>query len=103
MTTHDAGRRKAPGSETWSELDSRTSDGLQVSLLWCAVIDEVRVGVSDARAGESFEFQVRAPDALAAFLHPFSYAPAHDRRSSTGTPANTQPNPHPTGARHVTH
>ena len=102
MTTQDADTRIAPVSETWSELDSRTNDGLQVSLLWCAATDEVRVVVIDARAGESFEFDVDAADALAAFQHPFSYAPDHRRSSSAGTPATNQANPHTTGARHVT-
>lgn len=101
MTTHDADQRISTVPETWSELDGRTSDGLQVSLLWCATTDEVRVAVIDARAGESFEFQVVPSEALAAFHHPFSYAPVHGR-SSAGTPATTPANPHTTGARHVT-
>jgi hypothetical protein len=56
------------------ELDRRTSDGINVLLLWNSVADEVVVVVRDTRSDESFEVQVAAADALLAFHHPFAYA-----------------------------
>jgi hypothetical protein len=56
------------------ELDRRTSDGINVRLLWNSVADEVVVAVHDTGSDESFEVQVAAADALLAFHHPFAYA-----------------------------
>jgi hypothetical protein len=56
------------------ELDRRTSDGINVRLLWNSVADEVVVAVDDTRNDESFDVQVAAIDALLAFHHPFAYA-----------------------------
>ncbi|HEY3945587.1 MAG TPA: hypothetical protein VGL78_10200 [Solirubrobacteraceae bacterium] len=56
------------------ELDRRTSDGIDVRLLWDSVADEVVVAVHDTRTDESFELQVAATDALLAFHHPYAYA-----------------------------
>jgi hypothetical protein len=56
------------------ELDRRTSDGIDVRLLWDSVADQIVVAVHDARTVESFEFQVAAGDALLAFNHPYAYA-----------------------------
>lgn len=56
------------------ELDRRTSDGIDVRLLWNALTDQVVVAVHDARAVESFELEVAAGDALFAFQHPYAYA-----------------------------
>jgi hypothetical protein len=75
MNTECADRPNTAESDTWRELDSRTSDGLQISLLWCIGTDEVRIVVVDARTAESFDLDVPPADALAAFHHPFSYAP----------------------------
>ena len=56
------------------ELDRRTSDGIDVRLLWNSVTDQVVVAVHDARTDASFELQVAAGDALFAFHHPYAYA-----------------------------
>ncbi len=56
------------------ELDSRTSDGIEVRLLWDTLTDRVWVDVDDSRSQESFAFPVAATDALGAFQHPFAYA-----------------------------
>ncbi len=56
------------------ELDRRTSDGIDVRLLWNPLADQVVLAVHDARTDESFELQVPAADALLAFHHPYAYA-----------------------------
>jgi hypothetical protein len=55
------------------ELDYRANDGIEVRLLWNAHTDAVTVRVDDSRHGGSFEFQVAAADAHAAFHHPYVY------------------------------
>jgi hypothetical protein len=78
------------------ELDRRTSDGIDVRLLWNSHTNR-SVAVKDERFGESFEFEVDSADALAAFHHPFAHAqasphsphppgstPERERRSSSG-------------------
>jgi hypothetical protein len=56
------------------ELDRRTSDGIDVRLLWNSFSDQVLVVVRDMRTFESFELQVAPGDALVAFRHPYAYA-----------------------------
>lgn len=56
------------------ELDGRLHDGVDVRLLWDPRTNRVFVTVDDLRAGESFQFDVPAPDALEGFHHPFAYA-----------------------------
>ena len=75
MNTECIDKPITPESDTWRELDSRTSDGLQISLLWSIGTDQVRIVVVDARTAESFGFDVPPADARAAFHHPFSYPP----------------------------
>jgi hypothetical protein len=60
----------------WTELASRESDGLAVTLLWDPATDQVKVTVSDSRLDHDFELNVRGADALAAFHHPFAFAAA---------------------------
>ena len=55
------------------ELDSRTSDGIHVRLLWNSQTDRVTVALQDVRSGEAFEFKVDGADALSAFHHPYAY------------------------------
>jgi hypothetical protein len=55
------------------ELDHRTSDGIDVWLLWNSDTGRVSVAVEDGRFGESFELDVDAADALNAFRHPYVY------------------------------
>jgi hypothetical protein len=56
------------------ELDSRTQDGFQVSLLWQPGTDVVLVEVDDERAGQRFQLVVDGEEALDVFRHPFAYA-----------------------------
>ena len=56
------------------ELDHRTGDGLDVTLLWYPDTGRVSVAVVDVRSGEAFELTVFPADALEAFKHPYAYA-----------------------------
>lgn len=58
------------------ELDRRASNGIVVRLMWNARVGRVSVAVQDTRADDSFEFEVQRSEALAAFHHPYAYAPA---------------------------
>jgi hypothetical protein len=56
------------------ELDHRSADGIDVSLLWDACTDRVSVSVHDQRSGEIFVLEVPGADAREAFNHPFAYS-----------------------------
>jgi hypothetical protein len=57
------------------ELDSRTSDGVLVRLLWCQDSDRVFVAVNDHKTGEAFSVEVPEGErALHVFDHPYAYA-----------------------------
>jgi hypothetical protein len=56
------------------ELDHRSNDGIDVTLLWDSDTKRVSIEVDDHRTGESFELEVDPADALTAFHHPFAYA-----------------------------
>ena len=57
------------------ELDSRTSDGIHVRLLWDPRDDRVTVAVDDAKTGDAFTIDVRVDErALEVFHHPYAYA-----------------------------
>jgi hypothetical protein len=56
------------------ELAHRTSDGLEVWLLWTKADGRLFVLVHDGRLGASFELEVDASSALDAFEHPYAYA-----------------------------
>jgi hypothetical protein len=58
---------------TVRELDGRTSDGIEVRLLWNSETDHLSVAVEDGRSGEAFELEVDSAEALAAFHHPYAY------------------------------
>jgi hypothetical protein len=62
------------------ELNRRTTDGIDVRLLWSPQTNRISVALEDGRAGESFKLEVDAADALAAFRHPYAYA-NHDHGS----------------------
>jgi hypothetical protein len=64
------------------ELDRRTSDGIDVRLLWNQTDDRALVAVVDAKTGAAFEIEVEAGEGLAAFHHPYAYA-AFRRASRT--------------------
>jgi antirestriction protein ArdC len=63
------------------ELDHRTSDGIDVRLLWNQHEDRVYVTVNDAKTEEAFTIEVRQGErAMDVFQHPFAYA---TRRAAT--------------------
>jgi hypothetical protein len=66
------------------ELDHRNGDGIDVTLLWDPHTDRVSVAVIDERTGEVLTFGVDSAEALAAFHHPYAYAPG-----SPGVPRPT--------------
>lgn len=56
------------------ELDHRSSDRVQVTLLWSARTNRVFVSVVDDRDDAFFHFEVAPDEALDAFHHPYAYA-----------------------------
>jgi len=61
------------------ELDSRTTDGIEVRLLWSEHDDRVLVAVSDAKTGDAFSITVRKDErAMDVFHHPYAYRAARD-------------------------
>ena len=64
-------------NHTIEELAHRTSDGIDVSLVWDRVDGTLRVVVVDSRDGLTFELPAReGRQALERFYHPFAYAAA---------------------------
>jgi hypothetical protein len=72
------------------ELDSRTSDGIHVGLLWHPLDNHLSVAVNDTKTGEAFELKVRHDQhALDVFHHPYAYAawnvpPAEEGLAASG-------------------
>jgi hypothetical protein len=58
---------------TRRELDHRNANGIDVTLSWCSVRNTLFVTVVD-EAGDSFELEVGAHEALDVFHHPYAYA-----------------------------
>jgi hypothetical protein len=59
------------------ELDSRTSDGIEVRLLWSEHDGRVLVAVTDAKTGDAFAVEVREDERpMDVFHHPFAYRAA---------------------------
>jgi hypothetical protein len=57
------------------ELDSRSSDGIHVQLLWHPRDGHVSVAVNDTKTGEAFELDVRhGQQASDVYQHPYAYA-----------------------------
>ncbi len=56
------------------ELDRRTADGFDVSLLWHPPTNRITVAVEDKLFGALFALEVDPGDALLAFRDPFAYA-----------------------------
>ena len=58
-----------------TELATRSSDGMEVTLLWSQRngIDEIVVRVSDSREDDYFEVPAQPGDALDVYYHPFAY------------------------------
>lgn len=59
---------------TIRELDSRSTDGIDVRLLWSPQTDRIWIDVRDRRLGGSFRLEVEPSEGLAAFRHPYAYA-----------------------------
>ena len=57
------------------ELAHRRNGALDIFLLWHPGEDAVTVVVEDLRTGVRIELAIDRRDALAAFHHPFAYAP----------------------------
>lgn len=71
-----------PPTHVTRELDRRTSDGIEVRLLWCPDDGHLTVAVTDTKIGEAFVLPIReAERALEVFHHPYAYAarPQHRR------------------------
>lgn len=57
------------------ELNHRSTDGIDVHLLWDRLVDRLFVAVFDAKTGDAFELAVEAGEsALEVFHHPFAFA-----------------------------
>jgi hypothetical protein len=65
----------AQHTSTWTELAYRSSDGLEVTLVWANRdgVDEVVVRVADIKEGEYFEIPAEPARALDVYYHPFVY------------------------------
>ncbi len=61
-------------SSTPRELAQRTSDGIEVTLLWDERTDALTVAVRDARTGGSSQLEAASDRALDVFYHPVAYA-----------------------------
>ena len=69
----------ATTSTLMRELDHRSSNGIDVRLMWCEQDGRVHVAVTDNKTGEAFTVEVREGESAAkVFQHPFAYA---DRRT----------------------
>jgi hypothetical protein len=58
------------------EIAHRARGGMEISLLWDEVTNDLVVGVSDTRSDTRFELAPGSDEALAMFNHPDAYAPA---------------------------
>jgi hypothetical protein len=67
------------------ELDHRSNDGLEVTLLWEAETNRVTVTVFDAKSGDDFDVEVDPTEALDAFHHPYPYAASRGIHFVAGT------------------
>ena len=75
------------------ELDYRSNDGLEVSLLWHPETNVITVNVFDAKTGDDFALAVDSADAMDAFHHPYAYAATRGVHFVAGTrlPADALP------------
>ena len=62
------------GDTPMRELDRRSSDDIEVTLLWSARTNRVFVSVLERRTEALFQFEVAPARALDAFHHPYVYA-----------------------------
>ena len=57
-----------------TELAHRTSNGLDVSLLWSRITGRLIVAVTDRRTDDSFTVDAPRERALDVYHHPYAYA-----------------------------
>jgi hypothetical protein len=60
--------------QAYRELAQRMNDGLEVTLLWQELTDELAVTVSDERSGACFELTAAPDQAFDVFNHPYAHA-----------------------------
>ena len=77
-----------PIDETWrTELISRESNGITVTLLWSRATNLVTVAVADAASDDYFELVLDEHEPpLEVFNHPFAHAAARGLEFPTGRP-----------------
>ena len=68
------------------ELAHRTTNGIDVTLLWTRSTNTVAVAVIDTHSGEELEFEVDGRFALDTFNHPYAHAATVRVRSAQATP-----------------
>jgi hypothetical protein len=56
------------------ELAHRSTNGIEVTLVWTESTNTVAIAVLDTHSGEEVEFEVDGCRALDAFNHPYAYA-----------------------------
>jgi hypothetical protein len=81
-------------SKRTKELDFRSSDGLEVSLLWEPETSRVKVSVFDVKTGDDFEIEVSSDEAIDAFHHPYAYAANNGVHFLAGAPTPNHPPVH---------
>ncbi len=59
---------------SFRELAHRAHDGLEVTLVWHPITDELQVCVCDHKLDAYFEIRPKPHQALDAFYHPYSYS-----------------------------
>ena len=72
------------------ELDFRSNEGLEVTMLWHPESNAVSISVFDARTGDDFDLDVDATDAMDAFHHPYAYAASQGVHFVAGTRTATE-------------
>ena len=72
------------------ELDVRSTDGLEVALLWQPVTNRISVSVYDAKTGDDFDIDVEPSEAMDAFHHPYAYAASRGLHFVAGTRTPTE-------------
>jgi hypothetical protein len=60
------------------ELARRSSAGVEVTLYWHPMLDELIVCVCDEREGAHFEIRPQSYQALDVYYHPYAYADLDD-------------------------
>src|SRR5262249_17290178 len=72
-------------SKRTEELDFRSNDGLEVTLLWQPETNQLTVSVYDSKAGDDFDIEVDPAEATDAFHHPYAYAASRGVHFVAGT------------------